>query len=96
MKRNHITVGVICRKREIGPVDIEFVPSGDLLRQPIYCPFCRRELKGWIEGCTIIQLYCNYCNIAIMLANTNNLEDEDVNSLETKLLSTFIEESSKW
>ncbi len=89
-------VGVIYRSKEVEILGIELVTSRELFGQAIYCPLCRKELKGWSEGCTVFHLYCDHCGIAITVANTNILEDKDLSDLEAKLLSLFDEISSRW
>lgn len=89
-------VGVIHRYKEVETQSSELVESRELFGRAVYCPLCRRELKGWGEGCTVLHLYCDHCGIAITVANTNILEDKDLSNLEAKLLSLFNEISSRW
>jgi len=89
-------VGVIHRSKEVEVPSNGLVTSRELLGKAIYCPLCRKELKGWGEGCTVLHLYCDRCDIAITLANANILKDKDLNNLEAKLLSLFNEMSSRW
>jgi len=28
---------------------------------PLYCPICKRELKMWVEGCSLVHFVCKKC-----------------------------------
>ncbi len=88
-------VGVVHRKRWVGEVH-DFLMSSELIGRPIYCPLCRRELKGWGEGCTVLHLFCEDCGVELTLANTSVLDDKDIDSLEKELISSFYNVSSRW
>ena len=90
-------VGVIHRRvRDVEEPGNLLVPSEQLLGKPVYCPLCRRELKGWGEGCTIVHLFCEDCGVELTLANTSVLDDEDVDDLEKEFLNLFYTASSRW
>jgi len=88
-------VGVI-HKRVEGVEDGDLLASSELLGKPVYCPLCRRELRGWGEGCTILHLICENCGVELTLANTSVLDDKAINSLERRLLDLFYSTSSRW
>ena len=89
-------VGIIHRGKEIKALSNKLLTSRELFGLSICCPLCCNELKGWSEGCTVLHLYCDRCGITITLANTNILEDKDLDDLEKKLLSLFDEISAGW
>ena len=91
-----VLVGVIHRRKGENPPTNEIISSKELFGKSIYCPICRRELRGWGEGCTVIHLYCDHCGIVMTLANNGILEGKDLEELEVGLLSEFDKVSSRW
>ena len=89
-------VGVVHRRiRDVEELG-NLLASSELLGKPVYCPLCRRELRGWGEGCTILHLICEDCEVELTLANASALDDNCVNDLERRLLDLFYSVSSKW
>lgn len=33
----------------------------------VYCPFCRRRMKMWLEGCTLWHIECEKCNFCFTM-----------------------------
>jgi len=89
-------VGVVHRRAESEEDLGNLLPSSELLGKPVHCPLCRSELKGWGEGCTVLHLFCENCGVELTLANTNVLDDKDVDDLEKELLNSFYRVSSRW
>gem|GEM_PF-2838870 len=97
MRENNMLVGVIYRimknEEELGNL---LMSSEQLLGKPVYCPLCRRKLKGWGEGCTVVYLFCENCGVELTLANTSVLDYKDVDDLEKELLNLFYRVSFRW
>lgn len=89
-------VGVIHRRVRDVEEPSNLLASSELLGKPVHRPLCRRELKGWGEGCTIVHLFCEDCGVELTLANSDVLNTKDVDDLERELVGLFYSASSRW
>jgi hypothetical protein len=37
----------------------------------IYCPFCKKRMKMWPEGCTLWHIYCKECHFCLTMTTEN-------------------------
>lgn len=49
---------------------IEEEPA-EIIGKSVYCPFCKRRMKMWMEGCTLLHIECKGCNFCLTMKTEN-------------------------
>jgi hypothetical protein len=39
--------------------------------KPVYCPICKKRMKMWMEGCTLLHIICENCNLCLTMKTEN-------------------------
>jgi len=54
--------------------DIETIPEeqpSEINGKAAYCPFCKKQMKMWLEGCTLWHIYCKDCDFCLDVTTEN-------------------------